>query len=394
MTTLMFIMLLVIVFGLSYVITTVIYHSYRINKMRKHNYKFNIEEGQLESIDWKTDMLNYKWYTGNDHRMRKLSFNKLASNECIVVTGKTTSDTKYFGLGALSKDDGKGHHLVSMHDNLRLFGDGKFGTIISSNFIINTITHDKVSTLMDDPDRKTRKINLCSDGPSEEYIFFVDIIGGQLEDVQVTKYSYDGLVNLTSFPIMNMDLKSMNSEKNDLSVETLRKSMQHDLAMDLQKITKFVPTLPLDHNECVKHLMDDMSSSSESESNVMAYTPESIHNDVTRFSTKMLDDHMGQTITVYFIDHTSTDKGGYCRLSLINEDGEEIYHTTPLPSNQVKDHVHKARILLPSNEKVQILESIYGSLNDGMMSVGPLHETIYPMSVMVCDNMLGKNNNL
>lgn len=348
--------------------------------VRRPRYVLKTEVGSIKDIDYNDDMLNYKWFTGGDHRMYKINFDTLNHNECIHI--KYSGDGhEYIGLGAAVKRVGGESQLAPVCDNISFtntFEDQDI--IITKNYMVGRLTQSK---LMSDGEIKRIIIPASENDNDNKYLFYFDAIGGTIKDVKVEKYIYEGVVGLSTISnVLPYKGRKLESEGINIEKETIKNTISRFLAQELKCIDNKYKALPISHTEMIEWCKGNRAEMFYPTQDNSGELKDGIHRDVTRFITPEIKE---DDITVFFINHNSTGKSLYSRLSLVDETGEELFHVIPSKDNMIGNDLHQVNISIPINKRCQLLESIYV---EDVEYPSPSHNTVYPMMSFVCVDMI------
>lgn len=321
---------------------------------------------EVVPMDFKNDMLNYKWFTGNDHYMHKVNINNVDLTEVVVIRGKCTGRTKFVSIGCLSNKESK---IKSVSNNIRRFDSGEFCAIFGRNSFYTKRVSEDIGLLAGDV--ASGELFLSN---GEEILIFIDQYGGRLEELSATKYSFDRNTLFFISRPPEIFFRDLRLEYETLTKESVVSSINHSLMKDLKKILGNYEVKPLNIAECSASLNRGepfLPQSSLNDGN-------GLYNDVTRFITPVVDEEDIREISIFFVDHRKYNKGLYNRISIIDKSGKELKYFEPGESNKCGEGLHEETFVVKGS--VQVLESIFCENTESFLS--PHVSTVYPMFVL------------
>lgn len=322
---------------------------------------------EVVPIDFKNDMLNYKWFTGNDHRMHKINIGSIGLHEVITLRGKCTRGTKFMSIGCLTN---KNSRLTTVSNNVRRFDSGEFCVIFGKNYFYTRKVSEDIGPLANDV--ASGELFLHN---GEDILIFIDQYGGRLEELSATKYSFDRNALFFVARLPEVFFRGLRLEYDSFPKENLVKSINKCLMKDLKKVISGYDVKPINISECSDTLSASRGNAFLPQSNLT--DGNGLYNDVTRFVTPEIGADEGE-ISIFFIDHKKYDKGLYNRISIIDKRGNELKYFEPSAANECGEGLHTETFKVTSS--VQIVESVFCENTDSLLS--PHASTVYPMFVL------------
>jgi len=346
---------LVAISGIVYICN--IYKLYKYTRPRK--YKFKSEFEDIMGVESISD--DYKWFTSNERSLMKIPFSTLDNNQSIIFKISAT-DSKYVSVGSLSDN----FKVVSQCITRR----GSF------NLDINVSRNLSVSSIGESRDL-WEKIITSTSSP----IIYIEHIGPN--PIEISKIERRTYTTLTSLPDPTTSLiipHRISFDKENVEVDSIHSIISTASNHDRYKFENKYQVKPI-YSEDFTRWLDvrdtELPFPNEVDEPIGSRGSCCFGDFVSRFISNRVDGK----IVVYHIDHTMTGKAEYVRLSLIDDNGEEIFKTDSVDWTNGKSEttyiggkVCKTTLAVPMGVKGQLLESIYGP---PLPYVG----SVFPMSI-------------
>lgn len=357
---------LILVFSLS-LLFIVLYSKHECQKEIRKKFKFETSKLDVSEMNYQSDLLNYKWFTGNNHIMYKICQDSLLDNEVIVVSGECKDGVKFMHLGVFLVKNNVGNNIIRpVSNSIKLFEDGKFTAIIPGSAVCGDIIAKHIK--YDDIDHVKKRLSTIF---YKDLLFYIDLYGGRIDNLEVNKYKFNqtgGLLFFPSFP--SPEYRTHIMENDMINKDAIIDGIKTNLIKNAKKINNVIDFRPLNIPEC-----EDKLKSNGWE----GFLPlsdlddcEDLHRDVCRFISEPLDRE--GLVAIYFLNHDTYGKGKYNRISLVNKSGAELKYFEPKNGNKICDGLHSVICKLP-DEPVQVIESIF--CENTVDSIAPLTSTVF-----------------
>lgn len=384
-STLLQIGLIVLAAYTIYIVCRLGYLYYKARKERKRRYVTSVEENSECFVpDYNSTLMSYRWFTGNDHCIKRLSFDSLTDSDCIHVTGKM-SKSDYASFGCMLTEYMGDRKMMPLCDNVRILKEGKFSIFISKSILVSSITRINTNEDIMQDCIVSKKMMIPVWDPENDhtskYMFYFDLLGGDVSSLSVKKYSYDNLEFNTHMMAFGGDRDARVSESQVLYREDVKKTIGSSLLNSRNMITETFKPKIINHANSVDVVNSKMKDA------LLEVIPDghvlsNFHSDVVRFATEGV---IG-TIKIFFVNHKEAGTGYYSRISVIDSEGREIDYITPNDDNKLDNYIHLTEIDIPDDKLYQLVESIYGG-RDGS-HVAPSPHDVYSMIPVRTESIL------
>jgi hypothetical protein len=315
---------------------------------RQPKYTLTKEKSSVIPFD---NIHNYRWFVGGNRRMWCVPFDNISNDQCVKFNVKV-NNSKFVSVGVLNND------LKPISISVNKVGTCDFNVCIARNITISTIAIGR--------DDNTTRI-LASDDNVLIYIEDISDTGALISNIERITYTCASRIQ---DPISLSNFGSPQSfDKEDIETGSIKSTISFAANVDNYKLEDIYLTSPL----CSDHILDwvvtrdttlpyDVTRSGVNNLNVGNIC---LGNSSVRFIT----DEVEGNIVIYHVNHISTGKADYVRLSLIDESGEEIWHSdysgnvdhTNKSTVDVGGNIFKTLINIPMGVKSQLMESIYST---------------------------------
>ena len=395
-----------------YITVRYYYLRYQISQRQKKIFRSTSQVKVGLFIPTPSQMLDYKWFTGEDHQIKALPFDQLGRNECLHVIGRAHGHKFLsFGVNLTELDDVKTFRPIC--DNVIVEKDGIFSFLVSKSNLVTALARQKIGFNNNNPDHPRyfnrsewaieQSVFLPVSQPTREenarYMFYFDCIGGSIPEVYCKKYNFSHIRINSQLAWVASGRIPIESEAGNMV--NYRSVMSKNLSENLTVALEGYSGYPLDRDILIRSVQEGQSYPA-SLSDVPYRYPEFVRNhrsDVTRFLTRpfRVDDTteglgINQDLIVFFVDHKVAlpNHGNLMtRISLIDQRGEEKWSVSPSEETRLSEYVHRARVpgaFMVPGEQYQILESIFGSKGKDFSGVNP--RIVYPMTTLRIKPML------